>query len=103
MSNSERDCRISLKIKISLIESIISPMIREMEEINFRNNVMAFIHMIEDVDELVSDRKSEFWEFWRISGVTMPVKSDDWLRFKSQQECYLISEEKWIAITCERF
>lgn len=65
MSNSERDCRISRVIKISLIESIISPELREMEEINFRNSFLAFIHMIEDVDELVSDGKCEFWKFQR--------------------------------------
>lgn len=86
VSNSERDCRISLKIKISLIESIISPMIREMEEINFRNNVLAFIHMIEDVDELISDEKNGFWEFWKILGVEITVKSYDWLFFQSNQE-----------------
>lgn len=65
MSNSELDCRISRDIKISLIESIISPELREMEEINFRNSVLAFSHMIEDANELVSDRKWEFWKFRR--------------------------------------
>lgn len=65
MSNSERDYRISRDIKILLIEMIIRPMIREMEEINFRFNVLAFIHMIEDVDELVFDEKWEFRKFRR--------------------------------------
>lgn len=40
-------------------------MIREMEEINFRNNVFGFIHMIEDVDEWFSVERSEFQKFRR--------------------------------------